>query len=84
MMRITLSQTHKKFVRLVAERGGEIDFDYAKTEESMREPLKKHLSDLVTMGVMESADVIGHSSVIHYHLTTMGRNLASSILKQGA
>ena len=81
MVKITLSDTQRKCIVLMAERGGEIDFDYGKVEESMRDALRGHLGDLVKMGVVEASPILPYKDFINYHLTTMGRNLASSIMK---
>ena len=83
MVKITLSYTQREMMKLIASRGGELDFDYGKVDEKVRDILKGHISDMSKMGILEEAPIMGHRELVNYHLTTMGRNLVSAMVKQG-
>lgn len=77
-IRVRLSRTHRSYLVLLSERGGETDFDYGKVDPEVR----VHLYELFKMKLIEEIIIIGRSAVKH-RLTDMGRNIVTMILKSG-
>lgn len=75
---VRLSMTHRSYIRYLAERGGEVPFDYGIVSSEV----KRHLKDLVEMGILSETPIVGSDGRrVIQRLSDMGRNVATVIIK---
>lgn len=74
---LTLSLTHRQFLTYIAERGGEVPYDYNLVKPDTADHIKK----LVEMRLISEIAVVGSTKRVIFRLTDMGRNVVTQILK---
>jgi DNA-binding MarR family transcriptional regulator len=72
-----LSSTHRGFLKLLAQRGGESAYDFS----IVTEDVAKHIKLLIQpMGLIKQVHIIGYETRVLLRLTSTGRNILDQIL----
>lgn len=74
---LKLSQTHVQYLVLIAQRGGEIRWDYRKVTKEAGD----HIRRLVEVGCIRELPLIGTEEVVH-KLTDMGKRVVDMASRQ--
>lgn len=77
-IQVTLSWTHRKFLKLLSERAGEVYFDW----DLVTGEAKSHLLKLKDMALVTAVPVVGQNRSL-IRLTDMGRNIVTKIIQAG-
>lgn len=74
---IKLSATHRGFLKLLAQRGGEADYDFARVTEDVA----KHIRLLIEpMRLVKKVHIFGYETRVLLRLTGAGRNILDQII----
>ena len=74
---LTLSFTHRQYLKYLLNYGRETTYDYGKVKPE----LKAHIKELVTMGCLQEVPVVGYSNRVVHRLTDTGANIAGKIIE---
>lgn len=75
-VQITLSMTHRAYLRYISDRGGEAIMDYSE----MSQEAGDHVRLLISMKVLTESPIVGTTKVIH-RISDLGRNLLTTMNK---
>jgi hypothetical protein len=86
---VRLDYNERSFLVMVADRGGEIRFNWARVGQDARDPaatrkvVRKRIDQLIGKGCLNETAIVGAGTEVWLRLTNTGRNLVDFI-KQGA